>query len=146
MQLICEAYQLMKDCLGMDDAQMHDVFSAWNKTELDSYLIEITADILAFKDEDGAPIVEKILDAAGQKGTGKWTAIAALDEGRAADADWRGSILPLSLGHPRRARGGLQGAFGPPAGLHGRPRGLRGSHPTRRCTPRKSSPTRRGTS
>ena len=81
MQLICEAYQLMKDCLGMDDAQMHDVFSAWNKTELDSYLIEITADILACKDEDGAPIVEKILDAAGQKGTGKWTAIAALDEG-----------------------------------------------------------------
>ncbi len=81
MQLICEAYQLMKDCLGMDDAEMHDVFAKWNETELDSYLIEITADILAYKDADGEPIVEKILDTAGQMGTGKWTAIAALDEG-----------------------------------------------------------------
>ena len=81
MQLICEAYQFMKDCLGMDEAQMHDVFAAWGKTGLDSYLIEITRDILAYKDSDGAPILEKILDTAGQKGTGKWTAIAALDEG-----------------------------------------------------------------
>ena len=60
---------------------MHEVFAAWNKTELDSYLIEITRDILAYKDTDGEPIVEKILDTAGQKGTGKWTGIAALDEG-----------------------------------------------------------------
>ena len=60
---------------------MHEVFAAWNKTELDSYLIEITRDILAYKDTDGQPIVEKILDTAGQKGTGKWTGIAALDEG-----------------------------------------------------------------
>ena len=81
MQLICEAYQLMKDCLGMSSAEMHAVFARWNEGELDSYLIGITRDILARADEDGAPIVEKILDTAGQKGTGKWTAIAALEEG-----------------------------------------------------------------
>jgi len=81
MQLICEAYQLMKDVLGMSADEMHDVFAEWNKTELDSYLIEITRDILAYKDTDGKPIVDKILDTAGQKGTGKWTGIAALDEG-----------------------------------------------------------------
>lgn len=81
MQMICEAYQLMRDYLGMNDDEMHDVFADWNKKELDSYLIEITKDILAYKDEDGSPLVEKILDTAGQKGTGKWTGIAALDEG-----------------------------------------------------------------
>jgi len=81
MQLICEAYQLMRDYLGMTADEMHEVFAEWNEAELDSYLIEITRDILAFKDEDGAPIVDKILDTAGQKGTGKWTGIAALDEG-----------------------------------------------------------------
>ena len=81
MQLICEAYQLMRDLLGMSDDEMHEVFAKWNERELDSYLIEITRDILAYKDEDGSPIVEKILDTAGQKGTGKWTGIAALDEG-----------------------------------------------------------------
>ena len=81
MQLICEAYQLMKDYLGMSADEMHEVFSDWNEKELDSYLIEITRDILAFKDTDGSPLVDKILDTAGQKGTGKWTAIAALDEG-----------------------------------------------------------------
>ena len=81
MQLICEAYQLMRDGLGMTADEMHEVFKAWNETELDSYLIEITRDILAYKDTDGEPIVNKILDTAGQKGTGKWTGIAALDEG-----------------------------------------------------------------
>ncbi len=81
MELICEAYQLMKELLGMSADEMHEVFKEWNKGELDSYLIEITRDILAFKDEDGKPIVDKILDTAGQKGTGKWTAITALDEG-----------------------------------------------------------------
>ena len=81
MQLICEAYQLMKDYVGLSDDEMHDVFAAWNQGELDSYLIQITRDILAYRDEDGSPIVEKILDTAGQKGTGKWTAISALDEG-----------------------------------------------------------------
>lgn len=81
MQLICEAYQLMKCLLKMSDDEMHQVFRQWNETELDSYLIEITRDILAYKDTDGEPIVEKILDTAGQKGTGKWTGIAALEEG-----------------------------------------------------------------
>ncbi len=81
MQIINEAYHLMKDLLGMDAFEQHEVFKEWNKGELDSYLIEITADIMAFKDEDGSPLVEKILDTAGQKGTGKWTAITALDLG-----------------------------------------------------------------
>jgi len=81
MQLICEAYQVMRDLLHMSADEMHDVFTEWNKGELDSYLIEITRDILAYKDADGKPLVDKILDTAGQKGTGKWTAIAALDSG-----------------------------------------------------------------
>ncbi|MDD4296844.1 MAG: decarboxylating NADP(+)-dependent phosphogluconate dehydrogenase [Ruminiclostridium sp.] len=81
MQLICEAYHVMKDLLGMSPDEMHEVFKEWNEGELNSYLIEITRDILAYKDEDGVPIVDKILDTAGQKGTGKWTAISALDEG-----------------------------------------------------------------
>ena len=81
MQLICEAYHLMKSVLGMKNDEMHDVFAKWNTEELDSYLIEITRDILGYKDENGEIVVEKILDTAGQKGTGKWTGIAALDEG-----------------------------------------------------------------
>jgi len=81
MQLICEAYQIMRDILGMSADEMHQVFAEWNKGVLDSYLIEITSDILAFKDEDGKPMVDKILDTAGQKGTGKWTGVAALDLG-----------------------------------------------------------------
>ena len=81
MQLICEAYQLMRDYLGMTADEMRDVFADWNEGELDSYLIEITRDILGHKDADGSALVDKILDTAGQKGTGKWTGIAALDEG-----------------------------------------------------------------
>lgn len=81
MQLICEAYQMMKDLLGMSADEMHEVFKEWNKGELDSYLIEITRDILAVKDTDGQPLVDKILDTAGQKGTGKWTGIVSLDLG-----------------------------------------------------------------
>jgi 6-phosphogluconate dehydrogenase len=81
MQLISEAYFLMKNMLGMDADEMHEVFREWNEGELDSYLIEITRDILAFRDEDGEPLLEKILDTAGQKGTGKWTGISALDLG-----------------------------------------------------------------
>ena len=81
MQLICEAYQLMKDYMGLSHEEMHRVFEDWNRGELDSYLIQITGDILAYPDEDGTPLVEKILDAAGQKGTGKWTVISALEEG-----------------------------------------------------------------
>ncbi|MBN2347238.1 MAG: decarboxylating NADP(+)-dependent phosphogluconate dehydrogenase [Bacteroidales bacterium] len=81
MQLITEAYFIMKELLGLSADEMYEVFKEWNKGDLDSYLIEITRDILAFKDEDGTPLVEKILDTAGQKGTGKWTGIAALDHG-----------------------------------------------------------------
>jgi 6-phosphogluconate dehydrogenase len=81
MQLICEAYHLMKTALGLSADELHDVFTEWNKGELDSYLIEITRDIFAFRDEDGSPMVDKILDTAGQKGTGKWTCISALDTG-----------------------------------------------------------------
>mgnify|MGYP001004902850 CR=1 FL=1 len=81
IQLICETYHIMRDMLKMSADEMAAVFSEWNKTELDSYLIEITADILAYKDEDGKPLVDKILDTAGQKGTGKWTAITSMEEG-----------------------------------------------------------------
>ncbi len=81
MQLICESYDLMRKLLGMSADEMHEVFAEWNKGELDSYLIDITTNILAYKDADGKPLVDKILDTAGQKGTGKWTSQAALDEG-----------------------------------------------------------------
>jgi 6-phosphogluconate dehydrogenase len=86
MQLIAEAYSLMKSWLGMSYEEMHEVFAEWNLGKLDSYLIEITRDIMAVKDTDGEPLAEKILDAAGQKGTGRWTAISALNLG-----------IPLSL-------------------------------------------------
>merc|ERR1712166_1522368 len=81
MQLICEAYFIMKNVLGMSHDEMSSTFKKWNESELDSYLIEISADILAYKDEDGTPLVEKILDRAGQKGTGKWTVISSLETG-----------------------------------------------------------------
>jgi len=81
MQLICESYQIMKELLGMSADEMHEVFKTWNTGDLDSYLIEITRDILAFKDADGSPMVDKILDTAGQKGTGKWTSVTAMDLG-----------------------------------------------------------------
>ena len=86
MQLICEAYHLMRDLLGMSVEEMQQIFSRWHEGRLESYLIEITADILAYRDNDGSPLIDKILDAAGQKGTGKWTVGAALDYG-----------IPLSL-------------------------------------------------
>ena len=82
MQMICETYQMMKQGLDMSNEDMHEVFKEWNEGELDSYLIEITRDILGYKDEDGKAVVDLILDTAGQKGTGKWTAIAALDSGQ----------------------------------------------------------------
>jgi 6-phosphogluconate dehydrogenase len=81
MQLICEAYQLLETALGLSADELHQVFADWNKGELDSYLIEITAEIFTKKDEDGKPLIDKILDTAGQKGTGKWTAVSALDLG-----------------------------------------------------------------
>ena len=81
MQLISEAYAMLKDILGLNHDDMAELFSQWNKTELGSYLIEITADILRYKDDDGSPLIEKILDCAGQKGTGKWMSANALELG-----------------------------------------------------------------
>lgn len=81
MQIICEAYQLLSEGLGLSADEMHSIFAEWNRGELSSYLIEITAAILAYKDTDGLPLLDKILDTAGQKGTGKWTGINALDLG-----------------------------------------------------------------
>ena len=81
MQLICEAYQLLRDGLGLTADELHEVFAEWNRGELDSYLIDITGQILAKKDEYGSPVIDKILDTAGQKGTGKWTVISSLDLG-----------------------------------------------------------------
>ena len=81
MQIICEAYQLLSEGLGLNADEMHSIFDEWNRGELSSYLIEISAAILAYKDEDGLPLLDKILDTAGQKGTGKWTGINALDLG-----------------------------------------------------------------
>lgn len=81
MQLICEAYHLMRDVLGLEQDRMAQAFEEWNQTELDSFLIEITANILKFRDADGQHLLPKIRDSAGQKGTGKWTAISALDYG-----------------------------------------------------------------
>jgi 6-phosphogluconate dehydrogenase len=82
MQMICETYQLMKQGLGMTNDEMHRVFADWNEGELNSYLIEITRDILGYKDAEGNSVVDLILDTAGQKGTGKWAVIAALDQGQ----------------------------------------------------------------
>ena len=81
MQIINEAYHLMKGLLGLDAFRQHEIFKNWNEGRLNSYLIEITRDILAYADEDGSPLVENILDTAGQKGTGKWTVVSALDMG-----------------------------------------------------------------
>ncbi len=86
MQLISEAYFTMRRLFDLSPDALGDIFAQWNETELDSYLIEITAEILKVKDEDGTPLIDKILDKAGQKGTGKWTVVASLDHG-----------IPLSL-------------------------------------------------
>ena len=86
MQLICEAYHLMHDGMGMSNEEMSNIFKRWNQGDLDSYLIQITADILSYRDPTGESTLDSILDAAGQKGTGKWTGITALEEG---------AVLPL---------------------------------------------------
>jgi len=81
MQLIAEAYDILRHGLDLPNDEIADIFFKWNKGVLDSFLIDITANILKFKDDDGEFMVDKILDSAGQKGTGKWTAIASLDAG-----------------------------------------------------------------
>ncbi|MBC8207145.1 MAG: decarboxylating NADP(+)-dependent phosphogluconate dehydrogenase [Kiritimatiellales bacterium] len=82
MQMICETYQMMKEGLGLSNEEMREVFAGWNESELDSYLVEITRDILGYKTDAGEAVIDSILDAAGQKGTGKWTAVSALDLGQ----------------------------------------------------------------
>jgi 6-phosphogluconate dehydrogenase len=81
IQLICEAYHLLTSILGCSQAELKSIFAEWNKGELDSYLVEIASHIFNFPDSDGKPLLDKILDVAGQKGTGKWTAVNALEEG-----------------------------------------------------------------
>ena len=110
MQLICEAYHLMSAVLGMDEAEISEVFQRWNTGLLESFLIEITGEILAYQDEDGAPLLRKILDVASQKGTGKWTAITALEEGTPLTLDRRGGLRALSIGDQGAARCGVEGA------------------------------------
>ena len=105
MQLICEAYDLLKRGLGLTADELHDVFAEWNKGELDSYLIEISSLIFAKKDEDGTPLVDKILDTAGQKGTGKWTVISALDTGQPVTLIGESVFCAVPVGAERGARG-----------------------------------------
>ena len=93
MQLIAEAYDILKRGLDLDADEISDIFKTWNKGVLDSFLIEITSNILKYKDDDGEPVLDKILDKAGQKGTGKWTAIAALDAGMPGMSSCRHSII-----------------------------------------------------
>jgi 6-phosphogluconate dehydrogenase, C-terminal domain len=97
MQLISEAYDILKRGLGFSELEIAEIFEKWNKGVLDSFLIEITANILKFKDDDGEPVLTKILDKAGQKGTGKWTAIAALESGTAGLALY---LYPHSVVYP----------------------------------------------
>ena len=103
MQLISEAYSLLKNRLDLDNEALARIFEDWNTGELDSYLIGITADILRFKDEAGEGyLLDKILDAAGQKGTGKWSAIAAMDENDPLTLNYRGCLCPYAFFHAGR--------------------------------------------
>ena len=99
MQLIAEAYDILRHGLDLHNDEIADIFFKWNKGVLDSFLIDITANILKFKDDDGESMVDKILDSAGQKGTGKWTAIASLDAGIPGQSK-SGSYLPISRYSP----------------------------------------------
>ncbi|HWB83661.1 MAG TPA: NADP-dependent phosphogluconate dehydrogenase [Bryobacteraceae bacterium] len=123
MQLLCEAYDIMKVSLGMDPAQMQKVFAAWNQTDMNSYLLEITADVLGKKDpESGKPMVDLILDRAGQKGTGKWTSQNALDLGIAVptiNAALEGRILSAVKDERVAASKVLRG---PDRAIHGDPK------------------------
>ena len=117
MQLISEAYQLMREGLGLGTDELAEIFDEWNRGRLESYLIEITGDILAFKEAGGQPLVDKILDAAGQKGTGKWTGINALDLGipltLIGEAVFARCLSALKDQRVRAAEtlGGVRGAF-----------------------------------
>ena len=111
MQLIAEAYLLMRDMLKLSNDEMAEIFSKWNKGKLDSYLIEITADILAYKDEENKYAIDYIMDTAGQKGTGKWTAIAALEEGIPLTLIGE-AVFARCLSHDKGARIRAEGILG----------------------------------
>ncbi len=115
MQLICEAYDLLKHGLGLTADELAGVFAEWNKGELDSYLIEISSLIFAKKDEDGSPLVDKILDTAGQKGTGKWTVISALDTGQPVTLIGE-SVFARCLSALKEERVAASGILNDPAG------------------------------
>jgi 6-phosphogluconate dehydrogenase len=104
MQLIAEAYDILKRGLGLNESEIADIFLTWNKGVLDSFLIQITAEILKFNDDDGEPVLTKILDKAQQKGTGKWTAIAALDAGMPGEyhAAVKFEIADIFFSNPHR--------------------------------------------
>jgi len=119
MQLIGEAYFLMKEMLHLSNDEMSVIFGEWNKGDLDSYLIEITRDILAFRDEDGVPVLDEILDTAGQKGTGKWASMAALDEGVPLTLIGE-AVFARSLSAMKEERVAASGILrGPAPGFHG---------------------------
>ena len=137
MQLICEAYHLLKDGLGLNADELHEVFAEWNKGELDSYLIEITRDIFAKKDEDGTPMVDKILDTAGQKGTGQVDRHQRARAGHAGHADRRSGVCALPVGDEGRARRRLESSERPEAGRSARPRRRSSKTCGARCTARR---------
>ena len=144
MQLICEAYHVMRELLGMEPDEMHEVFARWNKGPLDSYLIEITRDILAFKDpETGRPMVDLILDAAGQKGTGKWTVISAANLGVPLTLIAEAVFARCLSAQKDERVAAVEGRSRAPPGRRGstgRPRSTPSSTPS---TPARSSPTPR---
>jgi len=125
MQLISEAYFIMRNLLGMDHAEMAATFAGWNKGDLDSYLIQITADILGKKDpETGLPMVEQILDKAGQKGTGKWTIQSALDLG-AATATMAEAVFARTISALKEERSAASRTLAGPSGRYsGKPKDL----------------------
>ena len=144
MQLICEAYQLMKDVLGLSADELHDVFAEWNKGELDSYLIDITSQIFAKKDDDGLPIVDKILDTAGQKGTGKWTCLSALDLGMPVTLIGE-AVFSRCLSAIKAERVAASAILPGPERPAARTAKLSSKTSAAPCTAPRSSPTRRDT-
>jgi 6-phosphogluconate dehydrogenase len=145
MQLIAEGYHLLKEAAGLSNEEMHKIFARWNEGELDSFLIQITSEILAVKNEKGGYVLDEILDAAGQKGTGKWTVSSAAELG-----------MPMTLVGEAvfsRCLSALKGERveaakvlrGPAAEVHRRPRCLRRGHPPRHVRAPRSCPMRRAT-
>ena len=145
MQLIAEAYALMREGLNLSVDEIQAVFARWNTGVLDSYLIEITAQILKVRDADGEPLIDKIQDRAAQKGTGKWTGINALDLGVPLTLIGEAVFARcLSALKDERVRASLV-LSGGAAELQGRPRGLRAPHPRRPLRRQDRAPTPRAT-